>query len=665
MISDSKASDIYNYFATNDKNEEIELLKGNEQDVQDALEDGIHYDRKNAIRHFQLSSKEPLTNEQFKDLIKNYVQKELNISDDDILLASIHTYTDHESDRDPRHLHLAIRLVDPENGNVKRFDNLYQRQEKIARMFEVDNGLELVKGRHNVAVWHNVPDEYKDKLFELTQGELPNSFLRDGQYQKQQRNGMNSFDIRNTCKELVKNCDNLQAFAGAISEYGWTIEQGQKKLILNDENGKLVGSVDRILGMKKDEFEKFKGDYEVAKIEVASPTVGDTISPDKLARVAPVDPSEAVQKPTNEAQEPSQEQAPANSQTAPEQPEIGSNAETINEAKAEISDGMSREEKLAISEFNKQQSEKEKETKEELANQTKRAKQMLEDMQKNKKPELKPSWTDTLDDREKILVDIIDQPHPKLRTITDKQVRNFLYKNFKEELDDFYKDRKKYMELRKEIKELQQKDKWYHFIEKSKLSKKEKEEQEKIKKLMLMAVYLVHCMMHRIGLNTVRPNPYDYLTEQQKREYEIQYKKDKLAQKLLQNSDRAKCLDSIAVLKVFERDSELMKWKSRDEVIHAKLAMQKLNIVRDVNILTLDQQGQDEFKKAQESLDIEKARKAVIEAHKREENRYLLDVRPDEKEETIEQNQEKEKSNVVQFPKNNNIKKKKSFSYGR
>lgn len=106
------------------------------------------------------------------------------------------------------------------------------------------------------------------------------------------------------------------------------------------------------------------------------------------------------------------------------------------------------------------------------------------------------------------------------------------------------------MELRKEIKELQQKDKWYHFIEKSKLSKKEKEEQEKIKKLMLMASYLVHCMMHRIGLNTVRPNPFDYLTDEQKREYEIQYKKDQLAKKLLQNSDRAKCLDSIAVLKM-------------------------------------------------------------------------------------------------------------------
>lgn len=654
MVSDSKASDIYNYFATNDKNEEIELLKGNEQDVQDALEDAIHYDRKNAIRHFQLSSKEPLTNEQFKDLIKNYVQKELNISDDDILLASVHTYTDHTSDRDPRHLHLAIRLVDPENGHVKRFDNLYQRQEKIARMFEVDNGLQLVKGRHNRAVYENVPEEYKDKLFHLTQGELPNSFLRDGQYQNQKRNGMNSFEIRNTCKELVKNCDNLQSFSNAVQEYGWTIEQGQKKLILNDERGNLVGSVDRILGMKKADFEAFKGDYEVSKIEVASPTVGDTISPDKLAKAPPVEPSES--KP-----EQHQEHIPENSHNPPQSPEIGSNTETSQEIKAEASDGMTQEQKLAVSEFNKEQSEKEKLLKESLANQKKFAQQMLDDMKKKQQPKLKPSWTDTLDDREKSLVDIIDQPHPKLRTITDKQVRNFLYKNFKDELDEFFDKRKTLRSIQSDIKNLKENA---YFFKNKRVANKEKQEEEERKKLILLAMYIVHKMMYRIGLNPNKPVPFDYLTDEQKNNYKLEYEKDKYAKLLFENQGRAKCLDSIAVLKVFENDSELMQWKNRDEVINAKLAMQKLNIVRDVNIYSLDEKGQKEFKSAQEDLDIEKARKAVIEAHKREENRYLMDVRPEPEQEQNQDN-DKEKSNLVEFPKNNNIKKKKSFSYGR
>lgn len=167
------------------------------------------------------------------------------------------------------------------------------------------------------------------------------------------------------------------------------------------------------------------------------------------------------------------------------------------------------------------------------------------------------------------------------------------------------------------------------------------------------------------GFNRNKPILFDYLTDEQKNNYKLEYEKDKYAKLLFENQGRAKCLDSIALLKVFERNSELMQWKSRDEVLHAKMALQKLNIVRDINIHSLDQQGQDEFRKAQEALDIEKARKAVLEAHKRKENRYLLDVRPDENEEKIEQNQEKEKSNVVEFPKNNNIKKKKLFSYSR
>lgn len=280
----------------------------------------------------------------------------------------------------------------------------------------------------------------------------------------------------------------------------------------------------------------------------------------------------------------------------------------------------------------------------------------------NNETKLKPkTWNNIIENREKSLLNIIDKPHPELKSLTQKETRNFLYNNFKNELDKFYNDRKEYMKLRKEIKELKKNNNLYNFINNSKLSKKEKEQQDKIKKLMLMAVYLVYSMMNKIGLNNVKPNPYDYLTDEQKREYELQYKKDELAKKLLENNDRAKCLDSIAILKVYENDKELMKWTNRDEVINAKKSLSRLNDIRYINILTLDERGQKEFQEAQKNLDIEKARKAVLEAHKREDQKYLMDVRP---EETIEQNQqEKNNSNVVQFPKNNNTKK--SFSYSR
>ena len=653
---------IFNHLAQKiDDNEYIDVLEGSRQNIDNCVTDAKGMNRTNSVIHFILSSDEAITREQALKCT-TMLGNEFEFSSDDIMLMAEHGKERHNGTSDNKHWHFLVRANNPETEKTLNLSNAYKRQELVARTFEIENNLKLTQGRHNKYVYHNIDEKYKDLIAPLCEGDLPNSFTHDKTAQQAKREGRDLFSLKDEAKHIFNESSCWNDFKDKIQARGWTIENGTKKpdvLILNNEKGKLIGSVSRVLGLKKDELNNIieSPDSYIAS-RVMRGISGDVSTLTADEGQAPSTPSQT----SEQHQEPSQEQTTQPQQTSPQPAEIGTGTDTTQEIKAEISDGMTQEQKLAVSEFNRQQSEKEKETKEELANQTKRAKQMLDDMQKNKKPELKPSWTDILDDREKLLTDIIDKPHPELKSLSNKQTRNFLYKNFKDELDDFYKDRKKYMELRKEIRELQQKDKWYHFIEKSKLSKKEKEEQEKIKKLMLMAVYLVHCMMHRIGLNTVRPNPFDYLTDEQKREYEIQYKKDKLAKKLLQNSDRAKCLDSIAILKVFENDSKLIKWKNRDEVIDAKKSLQKLNIVRDINILTLDQQGQDEFKKAQKSLDIEKARKAVLDAHKREENRYLLDVRPEPEN---EQNQEKNNPNVIEFPKNSTVKNKKSFSYGR
>lgn len=656
---------IFNHIAQKEQeNEYIDVLNGSRQNIDNCVSDTKNMNRTNSVIHFIISSDEAITREQALKCT-TMLGDEFSFNEDDIMLMAEHGKERHNGTSDNKHWHFLVRANNPETEKTLNLSNTYKRQELVARTFEIENGLKLTQGRHNKYVYHNIDEKYKELIAPLCEGDLPNSFTSDRTAQLSKREGRDLFTLKDEAKHIFSESSSWNDFKDKIQARGWTIENGTKKpdvLILNDEKGRLIGSVSRVLGIKKDELNNMMEmpDNSIAS-RVMRGTSGDVSTLTADEGQAPSTPQKPIEHTPGEAQE----QAPANSQTAPQSPEIGTGTDTTNEAKAEASDGMTQEQKLAINEFNKEQNEKEKLLKEALANQKKFAQQMLDDMKKNKKPELKPTWSNTLDDREKLLVDIIDQPHPKLRTITDKQVRNFLYKNFKDELDDFYNDRKKYMELRKEIKELQQKDKWYHFMDKSKLSKKEKEEQEKIKKLMLLASYLVHCMMHRIGLNTVRPNPYDYLTDEQKREYEIQYKKDKLAQKLLQNSDRAKCLDSIALLKVFENDAELMKWKNREEVRDAKLAMQKLNIVKDINILTLDEKGQKEFKEAQEKLDIEKARKAVLDAHKREDQKYLMDVREpektQEKEETIEQNQD----NIIEFPKNNNVKKKKSFSYGR
>ncbi|WKE48023.1 relaxase family protein [Gluconobacter oxydans] len=424
MVSDSNPIGVYDYFATNDKNEDIELLKGTPQDVENCFADGEDFNRKNAMRHFQISSKEPLTDEQFRDAISR-IQQEFDIPDEDVVLSAIHTYRSHSGERDPRHGHVGIRLVNSETGQVRRFDNLYQRQEKIARMFEVDNGLALVKGRHNVAVYENVPEEYKDAIKPLTEGPLPNSFVRDGAYQAMKRNGGKPFDIRAEAKEILSRCDNFQSFQNAIQEKGWTIEQGKKKLILNDENGKFVGSLDRILGMKKDEFQQFIDGHE---FQVARPTVGGTTTHSKTGEgLHPVEPAlETSEKPQEAYKDTSSTTSPNKSQKAPEV-SLDSIIAQVDSEKMQASEEMTFEEKQAVSFTNKQESEKDELLKMQLASQ----KKMMEsiNMKDNKQidiNDLLSGWNTYIENESQKNKDIIEEDHPTLKQLDDKQVRNFL-----------------------------------------------------------------------------------------------------------------------------------------------------------------------------------------------------------------------------------------------
>ncbi|MFE8873161.1 relaxase/mobilization nuclease domain-containing protein [Acetobacter persici] len=641
-----------------DENDSIEVLWGNRGDVDDAFTNAELSNKKYGVKHFIISNLEEMTDEQMLEAIDE-VGKEFGFTRKNVKMAVIHGKDHHHADG--RHLHFLVETINPENGRNFDFKNYQQRQELVSRKMEIMNGFQLNKGRHNRYVFSRLEQEnpeYAERMKHLTEGRLERKTISEKQIENLRRRGSTPFQMKKELKDLWASSDNdFDKFAEQLSGAGYSIEQGRKTLIINDRDGKFITGVKNVLNVNDKELSTILEASEYSKKTIAShgmqaPEGADIPSGGITSKTSEHTPSEA------------QEQTTQPQQTAPDQPQI-SNTETSQEVRSEATDGMTAEQKLAVSEFNRQLSEKEKLSKEELSNQEKRIKDFLKNMSTNNKPKLQPkTWDDIIENREKSLLNIIDKPHPELKSLTQKETRDFLYNNFKNELDKFYNDRKEYMKLRKEIKELQQKDKWYHFIDKSKLSKKEKEQQEKIKKLMLMASYLVHCMMNKVGLNNIKPNPYDYLTEDEKKEYELQYKKDELAKKLLENNDRAKCLDSISILKVYENDAELMKWTNRDEVRNAKLALSKLNDVRDINILTLDERGQKEFREAQEELNLEKARKAVIEAHKREENRYLADVRPEQEiqEQNQDNEQEKNNSNVVQFPKNN---KKKSFSYGR
>ncbi|GBR52665.1 hypothetical protein AA106555_0995 [Neokomagataea thailandica NBRC 106555] len=641
ISTDSKPSDLYNYFCTNDKNEYIEVLKADEQDVENCFSDAEMFNRKNSLRHFQLSPKEDLTKEQFLDLIDR-VKNEFELSDDDVVMASLHTYKKENSKRGNQHAHVAIRMVNPETGKVKAFDNLYQRQEKISRMFEVDHNLELVKGRHNRAVYENVPEEYKEKLYHLTQGELPNSFLRDGQYQMQNRNGMSSFEIRAKCKELLTQCDNLQSFSSAIQEYGWSLEQGQKKIILNDERGNLVGSVDRILGMKKEEFEAFKGDFEVPKKEVASPIIGgtsdDVPTHNKLAKAVPVEPLEKTSE--NDINDFISNTAPA-SQTSYEDDLdtfIGNNMD-VDSDKLEATDAMTYAEKLAVSDFNKAMSDKDKALRETLKAQDKLNKMML-------------GW---LDDWSNFVIHethkcnkILDEKS-SLKELDEKTVSGWISRNFKSELNDLKKGKSDLRELRKDIKELHHQKSWFKSIKQKKINNKKNEYDELSKHLSLMSMYIVHSIFHKLGISKTSPESVYYMTDNQKRDYLIQSKNNEYAKKLLEVNGISKVIDDISIIKKWERDDAIGSFKNREEAKDAVAQLKKLERIQSFDKNLMNDDEKNSFDELIKDLDVDGVNHLLTEVNMR--------ISQEERDEdnVINFKEEFIKKRSVNKTKNNNI----------
>lgn len=363
-----------------DENEHILLWKGRRQDVDDCMADAAAFHRVNAVQHFQISSKEKLTDEQFADCI-TMLAKEFGFNSSDVCLAVIHTKTRHDGLADNRHCQFLVRTTHAETGKVLDVSHRYERQEKVARLFELKHGLELTKGRHNVAVYHAVPEEFRDRLKGLCEGPLPNACLSDPQSKLSQRQGASPFDIKYEVRELFSRSQSWQAFERAVVERGWTLEAGQKKpdvLILKDENGVFVGSLTRLLGLKKAELQQFQTDPEAMKKKgVASPGLRDTRDPTGKGET-PVDPHSERAEDSDETSEGKEEtgssstseKRPVSEKTARKTPYwLGPIAPLLHASRSTITEGMSHAEIQSVIDFNAQEAERDDQLRELLHDQ--------------------------------------------------------------------------------------------------------------------------------------------------------------------------------------------------------------------------------------------------------------------------------------------------------
>ncbi|NHO32586.1 hypothetical protein [Acetobacter fallax] len=636
MSSDSSAKEIFSYISENSKNEDVQLLGGSLQDVENALVDAEQFNRKNGIRHFQISSKESLTDEQFKEMIER-VKAEFHISDDDIVFSAIHTFKRSDPNADPRHAHLGVRLVNPENGKVKSFDNLYQRQEKISRMAEVDYGFQLVKGAHNRAVWHHVPEEYKDKIAPLCEGDRPQNSMSEGTIKKLTRLGKDTYEIKQDIKNLFAESQTYSEFKEKIEDKGWTITNGTKKpdmLVMNDENGIFLGSVNRLTGIKKKDLDALiaSPDSPIDSF-IARHIPSDTIAMDNSPGIASRGPAlETSEKP----QEVDKDASSTTDQSKAQKPsdvDITSIIASVDSEKSVATDDMSIEEKQAVSFFNKQESEKDELTKMQLSAQKKLAESMqtlvIHDYNFY---EIWGNWSKYVNNEINRQTDIINQEHPRLKHLDDKQVRSFLYKNFKSELSDFKERRNHLITLRKEIREHDKKSNsitgLYHGYQKNKKSAQEEEQMEQLK---LLAQFIIDSMLHKMGFLKNKPDKNHYLTEAQREAVLAKYKRNEYAKLLVQHDDQSKAINSLSTMKVYHRDGVLNDFKNRPEVEIAREMLRKLEKVKNIELSKLNPDEYEQFESHIKDLDVDSVNKLMTEHSMR----------------TLREEREKDKTNAI------------------
>lgn len=255
----SGADKTANHIFYGDKNEHIDVLEGSHFQMKDAMRQAKNNSLKYGFHHFKISPKEKLTNEQLRETI-NKLAQEYKFNPDDITLIE-HTKKRADTTASDKHYHLIVPHYQPDRRKALDTKNSFSRNEKIARICEIAFGHEIVQGQHNKAVYHQLIDEgktaYAERVKPLIALERTHQAHTVNQQRTAEKKGIDLPKEKQAIKTLWQASDSLKAFQAGLSEQGYTLTAGDKaNTYIIEKNGVLVGSANRLIGMKKDEFKK-------------------------------------------------------------------------------------------------------------------------------------------------------------------------------------------------------------------------------------------------------------------------------------------------------------------------------------------------------------------------------------------------------------------------
>lgn len=273
-----------------EQNEKIELLQGGATSMSDYVADAKLKKFKYGFVHFKICPQESLTETQMMECV-DAVLSEFTAGKDDATIV-MHTKPRADGVSFDKHIHLCVPYYQYAQKRALNLKNSYARQEKVARLCELNYGHRLITGAHNLAVMKTLESEGKHEEALRIQGRASSLKPQNAHTLKQQKRlenqGVSLPVEKHNIKKLWSQSDGLKAFASSLASEGYILKEGTKRntyIIQRDDV--LIGAAHRLMGMRKADFVKlYKEDVQDDRAYKTKEPRRDVVGPKPRQRAA-------------------------------------------------------------------------------------------------------------------------------------------------------------------------------------------------------------------------------------------------------------------------------------------------------------------------------------------------------------------------------------------
>jgi hypothetical protein len=266
----SGASALSRHVLHGAKNEAIRVLAGSDWLMRDAMREARREGLTYGLRHIAFNPAEPMTDNQLADFARRIC---------------------HEFHADPEHMTLVIHqkdgsthghLILPEWQQEHILDSRFSwiRLEKLALLEEIRLGHALVAGRHDRSIAKALRQDGKVHEAELLAAlvaaqpaDKPRAAYTSQAHRMAERQGLDLPKLKQLVCSLWNRSDGLKSFRAALTEYGLTMREGDRKEtrpgahIIEKNDGTLIGSFTRLTKVKMAHFRKLLAEEHSAEHE--------------------------------------------------------------------------------------------------------------------------------------------------------------------------------------------------------------------------------------------------------------------------------------------------------------------------------------------------------------------------------------------------------------